>query len=124
MGLMAGPLSPPMPWPSIGRRRRQSTAMPRQVLISERASAPPASAARAMAAMLGDVGGELGDDRQRAGAADARDHRLAHRRIGAEIDAAADVGTGDVQLQGVDAGQAVQAGGHLRRTPPGSCRRC
>ncbi len=36
----------------MGRRRRQSIAMPRQVLISEMASAPPAAAAWAMAGML------------------------------------------------------------------------
>ena len=41
---MAGPLKPPRRLPKIGRRRRQSTAIAKQVLISEIASAPPASA--------------------------------------------------------------------------------
>ena len=85
---MAGPLSPPSTLPSSGLRRRQSTAMPRQVLISEIASAPPAAAALAIVGDVGHVGRQLGDDRQRAGAANAGHDPLAHRRIGAEIDAA------------------------------------
>src|ERR1700742_224249 len=52
MGLIAGPLSPPITLPSIGRRRRQSIAMPRQVLMSEMASAPPAAAAFAIVGTL------------------------------------------------------------------------
>src|SRR3954466_5559915 len=52
IGLIAGPLRPPMTLPSIGRRRRQSMAIPRQVLISEMASAPPEAAAIAIEAML------------------------------------------------------------------------
>ena len=64
-----------MTLPSIGRRRRQSIAMPRHVLISEMASAPPAAAALAMAGMLVTLGvslamigvaGRRGGNRRRA----------------------------------------------------------
>ena len=48
-GLIAGPLSPPVMLPRIGRRRRQSIAMPTNVFTSETASAPASAAARAMA---------------------------------------------------------------------------
>ena len=53
-----------MTLPSIGRRRRQSTAMPRQVLMSEMASAPPASAALAIVGNARHVRRQLGDDRR------------------------------------------------------------
>ena len=59
MGLMAGPLSPPTTFPSMGLRRRQSTAIPEQVLMSEMASAPPAEAARAICAMSVTLGVSL-----------------------------------------------------------------
>ncbi len=110
---MAGPLSPPIIRPSCERRRRQLMAMPRQVLIRAMASLPPASAARAIAGDVGHVGRQLGDDRHAARFADAGHHGLAQRRIGAEIDPAADIGAGDIQFQGIHAGQAVEPGRHV-----------
>ncbi len=80
--------------------------------MSEMASAPPASAARAISGDAGHVGRQLGDDRCGRGAAAVGDEPLAHGRIGAEIDAAGDVRAGDVQLQGGDAGEAVEPGRH------------
>ena len=62
---------------------------------------------------IGDVRRQLGDHRHARDFADAGDDRLAHRRVGAEIDAAADVRAGDVQLQGIDARQPVEPGGHV-----------
>ena len=50
-GLMAGPDSPPVMLASRGRRVSMSIAMPVIVLISESASAPPASALRAITLM-------------------------------------------------------------------------
>ena len=51
IGLMAGPLRPPMSLARIGRRRRQSTAMPWMVLIRLTASAPASAAAAAIGTM-------------------------------------------------------------------------
>ena len=47
-GLTAGPDSPPTPRASCGRRRSASMAMPRSVLMSDSASAPADTAARAI----------------------------------------------------------------------------
>ena len=80
IGLMAGPLRPPITLPSIGRRRRQSIAMPRQVLMSEMASAPPAAAALAIVGDAGHVRRQLGDDRRGGRAAAIGDEPFAHRR--------------------------------------------
>ncbi len=66
---------------------------------------------------IGHVGRQLGDNRHAARFADAGHHGLAHRRIGAEIDAAADVGAGDIQFQGIHAGQAVEPGRHVDELP-------
>ena len=62
---------------------------------------------------IGHVGRQLGDHRHAARFADAGHHGLAHRRIGAEIDSAADIGTGDIQFQGIHAGQAIEPGRHV-----------
>ena len=56
---MAGPLNPPKTLPSLGRRVSRSTAMARMVLMSERASAPPSSAARAISTMSATLGDSL-----------------------------------------------------------------
>ena len=109
---MAGPLSPPSTLPSSGRRRRQSMAMPRQVLINESASAPPASAARAISVMSVTLGVSLARIGQRTRLAHAGDDLFAKRGVCAEIDPAADVRAGHVQFQGVDAGDAFEPGGH------------
>ena len=50
-GLIAGPLSPPVTPPSIARCFRQFTAMPKNVLTNDRASAPARAAASATATM-------------------------------------------------------------------------
>ena len=57
---------------------RQSTAMPRHVLISDRPSAPPASAARAISVMSVTLGVSLARIGSEHPAAHARDHFLAH----------------------------------------------
>jgi hypothetical protein len=49
--LIAGPLSPPVTFPRIGCRRRQSTAIPTNVFTALTASAPPSAAAFAIAWM-------------------------------------------------------------------------
>src|SRR5271155_3244768 len=56
MGRMAGPESPPVTLPSRGRPASTSIAMPRTVLITASASAPAASASRAIPAMSGTLG--------------------------------------------------------------------
>ena len=60
----------------------------------------------------GDVGRELGQHRQRAGPADSRNDPLAHPRVGAEVDAPADVRAGDIQLQGGDSRHSFQPSPH------------
>ena len=50
-GLIAGPESPPTTRASFGRRVSASIAMPSSVLMSETASAPSASTARAISTM-------------------------------------------------------------------------
>ena len=87
--------------------------MPRQVLISETASAPPSSAARAIAAMSVTLGVSLARIGSEQAPRTPATTASAGCRIGAEIHAAADVWAGDVQFQGGDAGQAVQPGGQL-----------
>ena len=52
-GFTAGPDRPPTPRASTGRRRSASMAMPSSVLMSESASAPAATAARAISVTLG-----------------------------------------------------------------------
>ena len=59
IGLMAGPLSPPKTFPSLGRRVSTSTAMARNVLTRETASAPASSAAWAISTMLVTLGESL-----------------------------------------------------------------
>ncbi len=56
---MAGPERPPKVPRKIGRRVSISMAMPRRVFISEMASAPASSTARAMAAMSVTLGDNL-----------------------------------------------------------------
>jgi len=56
---MAGPLNPPMTLASLGRRVSASTAMAKTVLMSEMPSAPPSSAARAIAAISVTLGDSL-----------------------------------------------------------------
>jgi hypothetical protein len=55
-GLMAGPDSPPILFANTGRRRWMSIFIPTKVLINESASAPPASQARAISAILVTLG--------------------------------------------------------------------
>ena len=81
-----------------------SRARPRRVLISERASAPPASAAAATAPDVDDVRRQLHDQRlgrQRP----TRPIRARHlARVGAHHAAGLDVRAGDVQLERRDLG--------------------
>ena len=56
IGRIAGPLSPPLPVPRIGRRRRVSMRMPSTVLIAVTPSAPASSHARATATTSGAFG--------------------------------------------------------------------
>ena len=58
-GFTAGPESPPTTFASTGRRVYTSTAMPVSVLISDIASAPASSAARAHSAMSATLGESL-----------------------------------------------------------------
>src|SRR5437870_5343952 len=51
IGRIAGPDSPPVPAPSMGRRVSMSMARPTRVLISDSASAPASAAARAIDTM-------------------------------------------------------------------------
>ena len=105
--MIAGPLRPPTSLARIGRRRRQSTAMPRNVLIRLTASAPPSAAARAIGHDVGDVGGQLGDHRHRADGADATDEPADGVGVDAQVEAVADVRARDVQLDRVEAGVAA-----------------
>ena len=80
--------------------------------MSEMASAPPAAAALAIVGDARHVRRQLGDDRRRGRRAAIGHEPLAHRRIGAEIDAARHVRARDVQLDRRDAGQAVEPARH------------
>src|SRR6476619_6317479 len=87
IGRMAGPLKPPMPFDSSGRRVSTSMAIARNVFTSDTASAPASSAARAH-----DVEGAP--------------------QAASELDAALlDVRARDVQL---DRGHALGVGQHAR----------
>ena len=57
---MAGPERPPVTLAIFGRRVRTSIAMPTSVLMSESASAPASSAARAIARMSVTFGDSFG----------------------------------------------------------------
>ncbi len=70
IGRIAGPLRPPMPLVSFGRRVSTSMAIARNVLTSDTASAPASSAARANEATSVTFGVSFGIERQR--------RRLAH----------------------------------------------
>ena len=75
MGRIAGPDRPPVMLPSLGRWLSISTAMARKVLATTSASAPAASAARAISAMsvtLGDSFTQRGREVRRRIAATAR----------------------------------------------------
>ena len=58
-GLTAGPERPPVTVDRHGRRRSTSTAIPMSVLMSETASAPSASTARAISVMSVTLGDSL-----------------------------------------------------------------
>ena len=70
-GRSPAPLTPPLPNPSAGRRRRTSTTSPGRVLTRVSPSAPASTAARAVSAIAGSVG-ESFTNRARRVAARAR----------------------------------------------------
>ena len=76
IGFTAGPESPPQPLASTGRRAAASIAIARMVLMSVRASAPPATAARAIATRSG----AFGESFTHSGRRVASRHHLASAR--------------------------------------------
>lgn len=59
MGRSPGPLTPPVPKPSVGRRVSTSMMRPGSVFTTEIPSAPAAAAVAAVRAMSGSVGDSL-----------------------------------------------------------------
>ncbi len=76
--------------------------MARRVLISDTASAPPSCGGLSAGGDVGGVGRELDDKRLRGPLAGTQQHLLEGARVGADVKAGLDVGTGDVELDGGD----------------------
>ena len=110
IGLMAGPLRPPMSLARIGRRHRQSTAMPLSVLIRLTASAPASAAAAAIGTRSVTLGVSLAmtGSGQAARTLPPASHG---RGTDSQVESVAHIWTGDIEF---DRGQTGLIAEHLR----------